>query len=390
MRGGWHTRWGALAHHRWVLTLGLCSLACGSLWGMAGAKGDVTGRGAVAFVREVGDGSRTHNEVWLLDLHTGRSRRISAPDEQVQSGCSYSARSGLLAWWSVVIRATGLRQYALRTWRARTGDLNTVYGDMWAPHGEPPAFTPDGERLLFGRSRGDLLEGTVRDQGIWQVRTDGSGLRRVTAGFGTKGPSDAPKVSPDGTLIAFGGRFWEEGCALYLTDWQGRQKRLPLVLSNFDWQPRHHRLVMAQLGLADQPWDTRLVGYDIRTSKTTTITPYRRNEADYAPSFSPDGTKLAYISSRWASAGADHLKVRDLRTGETIVAAQVHVAGRGPWFSWSGDGQLLFYQALPPGQSKSESEIWVVRADGGGSHRLTQEGSSPVYVGGSGGAGRPS
>jgi len=60
-------------------------------------------------------------------------------------------------------------------------------------------FAPDGKSLVFGRNQ-------AADSGIWIMRTDGSGLRRLTRNPFVRNWNEgdiAPSVSPDGQLVSF-------------------------------------------------------------------------------------------------------------------------------------------------------------------------------------------
>jgi TolB protein len=60
-----------------------------------------------------------------------------------------------------------------------------------------PAWSPDGRVVAFGRG---LPGPSWQPLGIWTLRPDGRGLRRVVAGGGS------PAFSPDGRWVAF---VWE-------------------------------------------------------------------------------------------------------------------------------------------------------------------------------------
>lgn len=105
----------------------------------------------------------------------------------------------------------------------------------------------------------------------------------------------------------------------------------------------------------------------------------------FHPSFSPDGTQLAY--SRGVL-GASGIEIRDLATDETRLLT---IPGKDP--AWSPDGQYIVYvrdwqfqsmQDLPlPGerapQSWIQEEIWITRADGTGSPRFLAKGGWPNW-----------
>lgn len=62
-----------------------------------------------------------------------------------------------------------------------------------------PAFTADGSHIVYERVLHDFT-----DAGIWVMRRDGTGLRRLTRNpFPGVGQDTDPNVSPDGKVVSF-------------------------------------------------------------------------------------------------------------------------------------------------------------------------------------------
>ena len=102
-----------------------------------------------------------------------------------------------------------------------------------------PAFSPSGNRIVFsGAPR------TRRATGIWTIRTDGTGLRRIVGGI----ELDRPQYSPNGKRIVF------------------------------DGAPRANK----KAGI----WTIRPSGTRLRR--------LTRDGADFAPDYSPDGRQIAF------------------------------------------------------------------------------------------------
>ena len=81
------------------------------------------------------------------------------------------------------------------------------------------------------------------------------------------------------------------------------------------------------------------------------------NQDCYAPSFSPDGTRISFSSHyNPTSSGGPHVKILELATGN--VASLDAITGFIP--SWSPDGQWLVFC----GSTGSGSELFLVRPDG--------------------------
>ncbi len=89
----------------------------------------------------------------------------------------------------------------------------------------------------------------------------------------------------------------------------------------------------------------------------------------YLPEFSPDSTKLAYISDR------RELKVRDLKSGKTVELLNdddlFHMRDGDKYFQWSPDSKWLL---VSWGKLLSNQEILLLAADGSKRLNLTESG----------------
>ena len=100
------------------------------------------------------------------------------------------------------------------------------------------------------------------------------------------------------------------------------------------------------------------------------------------PSFSPDGTKLAFMSHQ----GSDYdIFVFDIGAGTLLQLT--NAPGNDSWPSWSPDGSTIAFSSqrddcsLAPshgecwrsGPGDEHSDIWLMNADGGNQRRLTPE-----------------
>lgn len=90
---------------------------------------------------------------------------------------------------------------------------------------------------------------------------------------------------------------------------------------------------------------------------------------DLFPSFSPDGTSIAYASDR---GGRFEIFVKQLATGGREIQV-TNDGGQNLQPKWSPDGRTLAYV------SKEKGGIWLIPALGGVPRRLTEIGSHPAW-----------
>jgi len=175
---------------------------------------------------------------------------------------------------------------------------------------------PGQREIVFASASGPIPEpGTVID--IFAMQPDGSGLRQLTHGAGTRRESNSPVWSPDGTQIAYSvvpRTYPVERLSLHVMDASGDSDRLLVQQDSLDvtypeWSPDGRRL--------------SFTAFTIDTTGTATSWIYMVNA---------DGTMLTRLS-RSATRS---------RTASPIACA-----------SWMPDGDtLLMSEAGSPGPSR--------------------------------------
>jgi TolB protein len=166
-----------------------------------------------------------------------------------------------------------------------------------------PAFTHDGNSIVFGRSTD---EGTD----LYTIPVSGEAARRLTIGHGAQ--NAGATVSPDGRRIVYVGNSLGRP-ELYIMDADGTGAD---VLTNYDFSEKNYR--------SDPDWspDGRLIAYQemvnghfqIRTILAKGGTPkFLTSEGENEqPSWAPDARHLVFTSSR---TGVRQLWVMDTESG---------------------------------------------------------------------------
>lgn len=154
-----------------------------------------------------------------------------------------------------------------------------------------PAFTPDGERIIFTRCCPQNS-----GYGLWSVKPDGTGLRIVTTepqGMRGDGPSDnLPQVSPNGRLIAFHRNPppFDCGCYIATVNFAGghMQGLTPGELSGQipNWSPDSTRIVFQANG--------HMYGVNVDGSGLTQLVDDPEGVVSVNPAYSPDGTRIIF------------------------------------------------------------------------------------------------
>ena len=265
------------------------------------------------------------------------------------------------------------------------GDL----GATWSPNGALIAYW--SERL----ERGRLISG------LYVMRADGSGRRRLTPANLTVDGLDLPSWSPDGQRLAFTAERAERR-GLWIVRANGtRLRALTRTGGSPAWSPRGDRIAFLDIG-----------GIRVVPARGGTARHLTHGPNDGAPVWSPDGRSIAFVRSdvngvvqalylvpgaggrarriyggtRGVTIGRDPRWSPDGRRVAVAANGSIHVVRvrgrlarrlrRGDWPSWSPDGRRIAFTL--------GSSIYVMNADGSRVRRVRAErgyefGDGPVW-----------
>ena len=190
-----------------------------------------------------------------------------------------------------------------------------------------PACSPDGRRIAFLSERGLTSDLYVMD-------SDGGNVIRLTS---DNSKDSRPSWSPDGTKIVFSSSRWvNRNSEIYVMDADGEN----------------------EINLTNHKWD------------------------DVRPSWSPDGSKIAFVSMRDGAVAFEPRHIFVMNADGTGRRNLTEDTGLTDSFSptWSPDGSKIAFSSRIHWMT---GDIYVMTADGEKLERLTdKEGNNrqPAYV----------
>ncbi|MBL8271624.1 S9 family peptidase [Steroidobacter sp.] len=261
-------------------------------------------------------------------------------------------------------------------------------------------LSPDGQWVAYVVNGIDADSGKRNSQ-LWKVSWDGS--RRMQLTYGPHGVGEV-RWSPDGRYLSFlSSRYGDDAVSqVWVLDGAGGEARaltdVADGVSSYAWSPDSKRLALvvppkrAKLEKDAKPKpividryqfkseggryhegeakQARIQLYDLDSKRLVTLTPEQETFGESDPAWSPDGTRVAFVSNReqdWERDDNADVWVADT-TGNAVPRRVTRYPGWdfGP-VAWSPDGKFLAYAQ---GQQRKYRlyqlrQVAIIPVDGG-------------------------
>jgi Tol biopolymer transport system component len=238
--------------------------------------------------------------------------------------------------------------------------------------GGSPAWSPDGNKISFSR-----------DGEIYVMNADGSNQTKLTE---TEAWDGEPAWSPDGNKIAFDS-YRDGDWEIYVMNADGSQQtnltNNPAGGGSPAWSPDGTKIAFSSN--RDGDWEIYVMNADGSQQTNLTNKHYwslsdypddRYPASDASPSWSPDSTRITFISYRLHDGKiGDAIYIMDADGSNQTCLLEPPAGGgfnRAP--AWSPDGSKIAFSGgrvrFTAGRD-GDTDIWVINANGSSPTRLT-------------------
>jgi TolB protein len=276
---------------------------------------------------------------------------LNSVGAEVYAGGRVTEKSGVITLDMEVFDTAGAKLLLKKSYTGNNTQLRSM----------AQAFCADlvelltGKRSVFG-SKIVFVCNKTGSKEIYRCDYDGQGVEQLTH---SKSISLTPALSPDGKYLAYTD-FTSGRPALYIRNLSdGKTSTVAKSGICIDPAWKSNSEVATTLSYeGDQ--ELYLIKLDGSVERRLTKAP----GIDVSPTFSPDGSKMAFVSSR---NGMPQIFIENLQTGET---KRLTFSGRyNTQPSWSPAGDKIAYTTW---ERRGEIDIFVINSDGSNLQQITR------------------
>lgn len=215
-----------------------------------------------------------------------------------------------------------------------------------------PSFGPDGKRIVFTNAVQTKALGGRRND-VYVMRADGSHVKRLTH---TPDGESLPAFSADGSMVAYS---FDGKTYLIKANGKGKRTELTADLPNGGIGATFSSDGTKVAVASSDGGDSDIFVMNVDGSDPVNVTA-ASSDSEYEPDFSPDGSRIAFISDRDDSygdlftMGVDGSDVQSIASGEGLEADAP---------AYSPDGEQIAYETRL--SRRDAVRVAIVDANGG-------------------------
>ena len=342
-------------------------------------------------------------EIWMYHISGGSGIQLtSRPNDQQDKGQPFASPDGKYVYYSQDVYPGGMFQYnkdpnsqiyVINRYNLEKGEIERVTGG--AGGAISPTLSPDGRKMAFIKR--------VRTKTVLFIRDLETGMERPVFDNLSKDQQEAWAIfgpytnfnwTPDGSHLV----FWAQGGIHKLNVETLAVEQIPFVVTV------NHKIAEAvrfEIDPAPETFRAKAIRHAVTSPDGSTLifnaagylwkkplpdgTPERlthETNLEFEPAFSPDGSRIVYVT--WSDTELGAIKLLNLRQRNArpqIITSQKGIY-REP--SFSPDGQTIVFRRESGNNHQGHAYtlnpgIYVMPANGGEKKKLHGSGATPLF-----------